>query len=101
MDTGMHAASALAKGIEKALSYVASLFGGGEPKLTPAQREQAAKAEDELSEAHAQQAAEQKNEAARDWEIFEKDRRRQQDEHEENLGYRERPGDRERERERD
>ena len=101
MDTGMHAASALAKGIEKALSYVASLFGGGEPKLTPAQRDLAAKAEAERAEEGAWQAAEQKNEAARDWEIFEKDRRRQQDEHEENLGYRERPGDRERERERD
>jgi hypothetical protein len=103
VDAGMHAAThglgGLAKAVEKVLSGVFSFFGLGEPKLTPAQREQAAKAEDELSEAHAQQAAEQKNEAARDWEIFEKDRRRQQDEHEENLGYR--SGDRERERERD
>lgn len=101
MDTGMHAASALAKGIEKALGYLASFFGGGEPKLTPAQREQNARAEQEQDEVRAQQAAEQKNEAARDWEIFEKDRRQQQDKHEEDLGYRERPGDRERQRERD
>ena len=105
VDAGMRAAThglgGLAKAVEKVLSGVFSFFGLGEPKLTPAQREQAAKAEDELSEAHAQQAAEQKNEAARDWEIFERDRRQQQDEHEENLGYRERPGDRERERERD
>ncbi len=63
------------------------------------QRELAAKAEAELDEQRAWRGAEQRNEAARDWEIFEKDRRRQQDEHERNLGYREDPG-RERERER-
>jgi hypothetical protein len=103
IDAGMHAASrgmsGLAKAVEKALSGIFSFFGLGEPKLTPMQRELAAKAEDELAEARAWRAAEQQNETARDWEIFEKDRRQQQDEHERNLGYREDPG-RERERER-
>ena len=99
----MHAAtrgmSGFAKAVEKALSGIFSFFGLGEPKLTPMQRELAAKAEEELAEARAWRAAEQQNEASRDWEIFEKDRRQQQDEHERNLGYREDPG-RERERER-
>ena len=96
IDAGMHAAtrgmSGLAKAVEKALSTIFSFFGLGEPKLTPMQRELAAKAEEELAEARAWRAAERQNEAARDWEIFEKDRRQQQDEHERNLGYRERPG---------
>jgi relaxase-like protein len=104
IDAGFHAAtrgmSGLAKAVEKALSTIFSFFGLGEPKLTPMQRELAAKAEEELAEARAWRAAEHQNEASRDWEIFEKDRRQQQDEHEQNLGYRERPGDRERERER-
>ena len=103
IDAGMHAAtrgmSSFAKAVEKALSGIFSFFGLGEPKLTPMQRELAAKAEEELAEARAWRAAEQQNEASRDWEIFEKDRRQQQDEHERNLGYREDPG-RERERER-
>jgi hypothetical protein len=103
LDAGFHAAtrgmSGLAKAVEKALSTIFSFFGLGEPKLTPMQRELAAKAEEELAEARAWRAAEHQNEAARDWEIFEKDRRQQQDEHERNLGYREDPG-RERERER-
>jgi hypothetical protein len=103
LDAGFHAAtrgmSGLAKAVEKALSTIFSLFGLGEPKLTPMQRELAAKAEEELAEARAWRAAEHQNEASRDWEIFEKDRRQQQDEHERNLGYREDPG-RERERER-
>ena len=103
IDAGFHAAtrgmSGLAKAVEKALSTIFSFFGLGEPKLTPMQRELAAKAEEELAEARAWRAAEHQNEAARDWEIFEKDRRQQQDEHERNLGYREDPG-RERERER-
>jgi hypothetical protein len=89
-----------AKVVEKVLSGFFSFFGLGEPKLTPMQRELAAKADEELAEARAWQAAGQQNESARDWEIFEKDRRTQQDKHEEDLGYRERPGDRERERER-
>ena len=104
IDAGLHAAtrgmSGLAKAVEKALSGIFSFFGLGEPKLTPMQRELAAKAEEELAEARAWRAAEHQNEAARDWEIFEKDRRQQQDEHERNLGYRERPRRRERERER-
>ena len=103
IDAGFHAAtrgmSGLAKAVEKALSTIFSFFGLGEPKLTPMQRELAARAEEELAEARAWRAAERQNEAARDWEIFEKDRRQQQDEHERNLGYREDPG-RERERER-
>ncbi len=61
-------------------------------ELTEAQKQ-------ELAEARAWRAAEHQNEASRDWEIFEKDRRQQQDEHERNLGYRGDPG-RERERER-
>jgi hypothetical protein len=104
IDAGMHAATrgmgSLAKAVEKALSGIFSFFGLGEPKLTPMQQELAAKADEELAEARAWRTAERQNEAARDWEIFEKDRRQQQDEHEQNLGYRERPGDRERERER-
>ena len=96
IDAGIHAAtrgmSGLAKAVEKALSTIFSFFGLGEPKLTPMQRELAAKAEEELAEARAWRAAEHQNEAARDWEIFEKDRRQQQDEHERNLGYREDPG---------
>jgi Relaxase/Mobilisation nuclease domain len=104
MDAGMHAAtrgmSGFATAVEKALSGIFSFFGLGEPKLTPMQRELAAKAEDELAEARAWQAAQRQKDAEQDWQIFEQDRRQQQDEHERDLGYRERPGDRERERER-
>ena len=104
IDAGMHAAtrgmSGFATAVEKALSGIFSFFGLGEPKLTPMQRELAAKAEEELAEARAWQAAQQQKEAEQDWQIFEQDRRQQQDEHERDLGYRERPGDRERERER-
>ena len=104
LGAGMHAATRglgdLAKSVEKVLGGIFRFFGLGEAKLTPMQRELAAKAEEELAEQRAWRTAAQQNEAARDWEIFQQDRRRQQDEHEENLGYRERPGERERERER-
>jgi hypothetical protein len=65
------------------------------------QRELRARANEELAEAREVMAAMQDTESARDWQIFAQDRQAQDEERERNTGYRERPGDRERERERD
>ena len=57
LGAGMHAATRglgdLAKSVEKVLGGIFRFFGLGEPKLTPMQRELAAKAEEELAEQRA------------------------------------------------
>ena len=105
LDVGTRAMSGgisrLAKAVENILGGIFSFFGGGEPKLTPMQQELAARANDELAEARAAAAARQEHEAAQDWHIFARDRQQRQEDLERETGHRERPGDRERERERD
>jgi hypothetical protein len=108
LEAGTRAASkglgGLAKAVEKVLGGIFSFFGGGEPKLTPQQARDQARAEtnEETLYARAAAEAEQAKMTDQDWRIFEQDRQQQQEELERNMGYRERPGvDRERERERD
>lgn len=105
VDRGFKATGGLlrgfAKAVESVLGGVLEFFGGGAPKLTPMQAELAARANEELAEARANTAAAQQKEAAQDWSIFAEDRQRQQDELDRKLGYRDRDGGRERERERD
>ena len=92
----------LAKAVEKVLSGIFSFFGGGEPKLTRQQAHERAQADgnEETLYARAAAEAEQARMTDQDWRIFEQDRQQQQEELERQMGYRERPGDRERERER-
>jgi hypothetical protein len=105
LDAGTRAASGgisrLAKAVENILGGIFSFFGGGETKLTPIQRELAAKADDELAEARQAAAVLHDKEAAQDWHVFNRDRDARQEELERQTGHRERPGDRERERERE
>ena len=105
VSAGMHAAAVglgdLAKEIEKVLGGVFSFFGVNEPKLTPIQRELAAKADAELAEARTVAAALQEKEAIQDEIIFQQDRLQQREELERNLGYREPASGREQERERE
>jgi MobA/MobL family len=104
VDAGLGAAgrsiSRLAKAVESVLGGIFSFFGGGETRLSPMQRELAARANEELAGARAAVAAMQEMETAQDWQIFQQDKQRQQEELERETGHRERPGDRERERQR-
>jgi MobA/MobL family protein len=105
IDAGMHTAGSMlgrfAKSIENVLGGIFSFFGGGDAKLTPLQARLAAQANDELAEARAVIAEVQAKEAAQDEIIFAQDKQAQHEEMERETGYRERPGDRERERERE
>jgi MobA/VirD2-like, nuclease domain len=92
--TGSKISSSFAKAVETILGGVFSFFGGGEPKLTPLQRELQARANEELAEARERKAEIRENDAAQDW-IIDWQRRREAEEDD-----RERAG-RERERERD
>ena len=90
----------LAKAVESILGGILEYFGGG-TKLSPMQAKLAARANEELAEVREQIAALQEKESAQDWQIFAQDKQRQQEDLERETGYRERPGDRERERERE
>jgi hypothetical protein len=103
VNTALGGLSTFTEAIGKVLSSVLSFFGGGEPKLTPQQARDQARADSNEETLHARAAAEaeQARMTDQDWRIFEQDRQQQQEELERNMGYRERPGDRERERARD
>jgi hypothetical protein len=103
IDAGSKAASGvfsgLAKGAEKLLAGIFSIIDPG-PKLTPEQARHAAHEAEEQATTRAQRAAEQDKEAKQDWNIFEQDRRQQQEELERRTGYRDDGRERERERDR-
>jgi hypothetical protein len=95
VNVGLHAAfnGFMAKAVEKVLAGVFSLFGGGEPKLTPMQMHDRARADtnEETLHARAYAAAEQEKEAATDARIFELVRQQQQDKHREDMGLSDAP----------
>ena len=75
------AASRLAKAVENVLSGIFSFFGAAEPKLTPQQSRDQARAagNEETLHARAYAAHEQQTEAERDERIFNQDRQQQQE----------------------
>jgi hypothetical protein len=104
VNRGMHTATGLgglaAKAVEKVLGGLFSFFGANEPKLTPMQRELAAKADAELADVRAVDAVLREKEARQDELIFRQDRQQQHEDLERELGYRDPTLGRERERER-
>ena len=66
---------------ETVLGGILNFFGGGEPKLTPQQQHDRARAEgnEETLHARAYAAHEQAKEADQDWRIFEQNRQQQQE----------------------
>ena len=79
--TASGAASRLAKAVENVLSGIFSFFGAAEPKLTPQQSRDQARAagNEETLHARAYAAHEQQTEAERDERIFNQDRQQQQE----------------------
>jgi len=92
LDATSGAAGFLAKAIEKVLA-VFSLFVGGEPKLTPQQARDQARADtnEETLHARAYAASEQEKEIAAGERIFELVRQQRQDKHREDMGLSDTP----------
>ena len=78
---------------ETVLTGLFSFFGGGEPKLTPQQSRDQARADtnEETLHARAYAAAEQEKEAATEARIFELVRQQRQDKHREDMGLSDAP----------